>query len=62
MPDQTRAFATITVTSGRFHEVRRIFVELDSRVLGLCRVAYGDATLPVDLAAGSWIAIDPAAI
>jgi 16S rRNA pseudouridine516 synthase len=62
VPDTTRMFATITVTSGRFHEVRRIFVELDSRVLGLCRVAYGEARLPEDLAAGAWTPIDPTAL
>jgi 16S rRNA pseudouridine516 synthase len=60
VPEQARTFATITVTSGRFHEVRRIFVELGSRVLGLCRVAYGEARLPEDLAAGAWLPIDPA--
>lgn len=59
-PDTARVFATITVTSGRFHEVRRIFVELGSRVLGLCRVAYGATRLPEDLAAGAWLPIDPA--
>jgi hypothetical protein len=41
---------------------RRIFVELDSRVLGLCRVAYGAARLPTELAAGGWLPIDPAAV
>lgn len=58
-PDTARLFATITVTSGRFHEVRRIFVELGSRVLGLCRVAYGAVRLPEDLAAGAWMPIEP---
>jgi len=59
VPDTTRCFATITLTSGRFHEVRRIFTELDSLVLGLCRVRYGDVVLPDDLAPGAWLPIDP---
>lgn len=58
VPDTTRCFATITITSGRFHEVRRLFVELDTRVLGLCRVRYGSVSLPDDLAAGAWRPLD----
>jgi 16S rRNA pseudouridine516 synthase len=54
VPDTTRCFARITITSGRFHEVRRLFVELGSRVLGLCRTAYGGVALPDDLEAGAW--------
>lgn len=62
VPSNARAFATITVCSGRFHEVRRIFAELDTLVLGLCRVRYGSVVLPDDLAAGAWAPVDlPAA-
>jgi 16S rRNA pseudouridine516 synthase len=57
-PSNARRFATITVTSGRFHEVRRIFAELDTLVLGLCRVRYGEALLPVDLPAGAWVPLE----
>ncbi|MEM7151570.1 MAG: pseudouridine synthase [Myxococcota bacterium] len=50
--------ATITLTSGRFHEVRRIFAALGSEVLDLCRVRYGDVLLPETLPAGRHEAID----
>lgn len=53
-----RRLATITLASGRFHEVRRIFAELGALVLSLCRVRYGDVVLPRDLAPGAWLPID----
>jgi 16S rRNA pseudouridine516 synthase len=57
-PAAPHALATLTITSGRFHEVKRIFVALGTHVLGLCRVAYGPVTLPTTLAAGSFTTID----
>jgi len=51
--------ATITVTGGAYHEVRRIFAALGSHVLALCRVGFGRLALPADLPAGSWRAIVP---
>ena len=50
--------ASITITTGRFHEVRRIFAALGTEVLDLCRVAYGPVTLPADLPAGAWQPLD----
>lgn len=50
--------ATITITGGKFHEVRRIFTALGSEVVGLCRVAYGPLELPRDLPAGQHVAVD----
>jgi 16S rRNA pseudouridine516 synthase len=58
VPEGATHFAAIEITSGRFHEVRRIFAELDTLVLGLCRVAYGSIALPLDLPAGAWRPID----
>lgn len=57
-PDGT-ILATITIVGGAYHEVRRIFAALGSHVLGLCRVAYGDYTLPADLPAGGWRCVPP---
>ncbi len=48
------AFATITIASGAYHEVRRIFAALGSHVLSLCRVSFGALELPPDLAPGGW--------
>ncbi len=50
--------ASITITTGRFHEVRRIFAALGTEVVDLCRVAYGPVTLPVDLPAAAWRPLD----
>jgi 16S rRNA pseudouridine516 synthase len=56
-PADARAFATITIVGGAYHEVRRIFAALDSHVLALCRVAFGELALPPDLPPGHWRAI-----
>ena len=58
VPADTTALATITITGGAYHEVRRIFAALGSHVLGLCRVGYGDVALPPDLAPGSYRLLD----
>lgn len=50
--------AVITIRSGRFHEVRRIFAALGSHVIDLCRVAYGEIALPTSLPAGQWVVCD----
>jgi 16S rRNA pseudouridine516 synthase len=54
VPLDTAAIATITITAGAYHEVRRIFAALGSHVLGLCRVRYGDIELPPDLPPGGY--------
>ncbi len=58
VPDETGALATITLASGKFHEVKRIFAALGTEVLGLCRVAYGPVVLPDDLAPGEHLEVD----
>ena len=44
----------ITVTEGKFHEVRRIFRALGNEVTTLERITIGGLTLPVDLKPGQW--------
>jgi 16S rRNA pseudouridine516 synthase len=56
-PGDARIFATITLTGGAYHEVRRIFAALGSHVLALCRIRFGQLTLPTDLPPGAWRAI-----
>jgi 16S rRNA pseudouridine516 synthase len=58
-PGEATTLATITITGGAYHEVRRIFAALDSHVLALCRVSFGCLTLPADLPAGGYRAIGP---
>ena len=57
-PPEAETFATITITTGRFHEVRRIFAALGSHVVGLARVRFGPIELPVDLPPGAFRACD----
>jgi len=54
VPPETAALASITITGGAYHEVRRIFAALGSHVLGLCRVRFGDIDLPRDLSPGAY--------
>lgn len=61
-PAETTVFATVTLVGGAYHEVRRIFAALGSHVLALCRVRFGTAALPVDLAPGSYREIAPAEV
>ncbi len=58
IPDASRAFASICVESGKFHEVKRIFAALDTAVLGLARIRHGDFELPKELAPGECIPVD----
>jgi 16S rRNA pseudouridine516 synthase len=46
------------VTTGRFHEVRRIFAALGTEVVDLCRVRFGLVELPIELPAGACEPID----
>ncbi len=50
--------ATITLGTGRFHEVRRIFAALGTEVVDLCRVRFGVVELPPALPAGAHAPID----
>ncbi|MBZ5707684.1 pseudouridine synthase [Nannocystis pusilla] len=58
VPEGTGALASISIASGKFHEVRRIFAALGAEVLGLCRVSFGPLELPRDLPAGEHREID----
>ena len=53
-PDGATKYATITISSGAYHEVRRIFAALGSHVVGLCRVSFGHLALPDDLPPGDY--------
>jgi len=46
---------TITLSEGKFHEVKRIFQTLGNEVVGLKRIAIGSLELPPDLEPGNWI-------
>ncbi len=46
--------ARLTITEGRYHQVRRMFAAAGNHVVSLHREAIGALSLPADLAAGAW--------
>ncbi len=54
--------ALLTVTEGRYHQVRRMFAATGNHVESLHRERLGGLTLPADMAAGAWKLLDAAEI
>jgi 16S rRNA pseudouridine516 synthase len=50
----------ITITEGRYHQVRRMFAALGNRVVTLHRQRIGGLTLDDRLRPGQWRALTPA--
>lgn len=48
----------LTITQGKYHQVRRMVVAAGNHVTELVRVAIGDLCLPGDLAPGDWQWLD----
>ncbi|THD59102.1 16S rRNA pseudouridine(516) synthase [Phenylobacterium sp.] len=46
--------ARLTITEGRYHQVRRMFAAVGNHVLALHRESVGGLMLPADLAPGDW--------
>ena len=51
--------ALLTVTEGRYHQVRRMFAAVGNHVEALHRERLGGLTLPEDLEPGQWTLLDP---
>ncbi len=51
--------ARLTITEGRYHQVRRMFAAVGNHVAALHRDRIGGLDLPADLAAGSWRILSP---
>ena len=45
---------TMTISEGRYHQVKRMIAAAGNRVEALHRVSVGDYRLPDDLAEGRW--------
>ena len=45
---------SLTLTEGKYHQVKRMVAAVGNRVEGLHRSRIGGLTLPVDLAPGQW--------
>ena len=52
------AQAAITLTEGRYHQVRRMFAAVGNHVSALHRARIGGLELPADLAPGAYRALD----
>jgi 16S rRNA pseudouridine516 synthase len=46
--------ATVTLTEGRYHQVRRMFAAMGNHVAALHRDRIGALDLPADLETGKW--------
>lgn len=51
--------AELTITEGRYHQVKRMFAALGNHVSSLHRRSIGDIVLPDDLAPGEWRELTP---
>jgi 16S rRNA pseudouridine516 synthase len=52
----------LTLTEGKYHQVKRMLAAVGNRVEGLHRSQIGGLTLPADLAPGQWRWLDEAAL
>ena len=51
--------ATITISEGKFHQVKKMFLSVGVKVTALKRVQFGDFTLDPDLAEGQYRPLNP---
>ena len=51
--------ASLTITEGRYHQVRRMFAAVGNHVVALHRDRIGGLELPADLAPGAWRILTP---
>ncbi|WP_394155160.1 pseudouridine synthase [Loktanella salsilacus] len=54
--------ALLTITEGRYHQVRRMFAAAGNHVTDLHRESFGNLSLPEDLAAGQWSVLSAAQV
>ena len=52
----------ISITEGKFHQVKRMLEYIDNKVIYLKRIQIGNLSLPDDLELGKFVEIDPNAI
>jgi 16S rRNA pseudouridine516 synthase len=51
--------ASLTISEGRYHQVRRMFAAVGNHVTALHRDRIGALALPADLAPGAWRPLTP---
>jgi 16S rRNA pseudouridine516 synthase len=52
----------LTLTEGKYHQVKRMVAAAGNHVIALQRLAFGALQLPADLAPGQWRWVEPGAI
>jgi 16S rRNA pseudouridine516 synthase len=52
----------LTLTEGKYHQVKRMLAAVGNRVEGLHRSAFGALRLPAELESGRWRWVDPAGL
>ncbi len=52
--DETGAAGVVTLTEGKYHQIKRMMGALGNRITALERVSFGPLTLPADLPRGAW--------
>ena len=55
----TESHASITVSEGKFHQVKKMFLSVGVKVTALKRVQFGDFTLAPELAEGQYRPLNP---
>jgi 16S rRNA pseudouridine516 synthase len=54
VPDEGRMSGTVTLTEGKYHEVKRMFEKIGNRITRLSRISFAGIGLDPDLPAGAW--------
>ena len=55
----TESHASITISEGKFHQVKKMFLSVGVKVISLKRVQFGDFTLDPELAEGQYRPLNP---
>ena len=55
----TESLASITISEGKFHQVKKMFLSVGVKVTSLKRVQFGDFTLDPELAEGQYRPLNP---
>lgn len=55
----TESHASITISEGKFHQVKKMFLSVGVKVTSLKRVQFGDFTLDTELAEGQFRSLNP---
>lgn len=58
-PTENASIVHLTLTEGKFHQVKRMFQATNNMVVELHRISFGPYTLPEDLKPGEYIKINP---